>query len=328
VQITWTRALRGKDADDYDRFVATAAGGHYAQTRAWENVALASRPCSARYFMAREGGAVVGAALVLRAKAGPLPLPVATIDRGPVVNDPADAPRVLDALLRATRAHGIARLSVMPYFEGEAAERIAKTLLEKGFRDTQTFDGAHVKTLRVEIGQKTDQEIFAGKVRQQVRWRAGQAEKAGARGRLGEKREFMEHRALFAQLMSSQGKRGRSDAWFEALWENMLAHPERGAFFVTEHEAKIVGTVVVLRHGALATYAFGASSTDPVKFTKAIPALVAAIKWARDQGCATFDLGGVPMDGDTDAKRAQIADLKTDFSRTPVLLTREHSRYF
>jgi hypothetical protein len=244
------------------------------------------------------------------------------------MNDPAETERVMDALVRAAHRHGVARLSVMPYFADDAADHIARSLAAKGFKDTQAFDGAHVKTLRIDIGGKSDQEIFAGKVRQQVRWRAGQAEKAGARGREGDKREFMEHRALFAELMSSQGKNARSASWFDALWDNMLANPDRGGFFVTEHEGKIVGTVVVLRHGPLAVYAFGASSVAQVKFTKAIPALVAAIKWARDRGCTTFDLGGIPMDGDTDAKRAQIADLKTDFSRTPVRLTHEHSRWF
>ena len=80
-----------------------------------------------------------------------------------------------------------------------------------------------------------------------------------------------------------------------------------------------------MRHGALATYAWGASVPEKLPFSKAIPALVAAIRWARDVGCATFDLGGIPLDGDSDPKRNAIATFKYDFDKQRVRLVREHS---
>ena len=55
--------------------------------------------------------------------------------------------------------------------------------------------------------------------------------------------------------------------------------------------------------------------------------MMAAVRWARDEGCTTFDLGGIPMEGDTDEKRAQIAQFKFDFAKERVSLVRQHARW-
>jgi hypothetical protein len=54
--------------------------------------------------------------------------------------------------------------------------------------------------------------------------------------------------------------------------------------------------------------------------------LVAAVAWARRLGC-DFDLGGVPMAGDTDEKRLSIAQFKRDFSTSRLDLIGEHARW-
>ena len=56
------------------------------------------------------------------------------------------------------------------------------------------------------------------------------------------------------------------------------------------------------------------------------PPMAAAARWARARGCTVFDLGGIPAEGDDDAKRASIAQFKLDFAKTPVVLTHEHAR--
>ena len=57
-----------------------------------------------------------------------------------------------------------------------------------------------------------------------------------------------------------------------------------------------------------------------------VPALVAAVDWARGLGC-DFDLGGVPMAGDTDEKRLSIAQFKRDFSKTRIELIGQYARW-
>jgi lipid II:glycine glycyltransferase (peptidoglycan interpeptide bridge formation enzyme) len=96
---------------------------------------------------------------------------------------------------------------------------------------------------------------------------------------------------------------------------------------VCDFEGRVVAGCVVLRHGNLATYAWGASVADKLPFSKAIPSLLAAIRWARDGGCSTFDLGGIPAETDTDAKRNAIATFKLDFDKKRVRLVRRHARW-
>jgi len=83
-----------------------------------------------------------------------------------------------------------------------------------------------------------------------------------------------------------------------------------------------------LRHANMAVYVAGASILEARPFSKTALPLVAAARWARDAGCDTFDLGGVPMQGDTDEKRIAIAQFKRDFAKTPVRLVHEHARWF
>jgi lipid II:glycine glycyltransferase (peptidoglycan interpeptide bridge formation enzyme) len=326
IDVVWTRALAPADAEQYDRFVLEAPSGHFAQTRAWAPVVRASRPCATRFFLARDGGRVVAAGLVARTTALGVPLPFASLDRGPVFATPADAPLALAALRRAARLRGVARVVVMPYWADADAAEVTRALAETGFTDVQALDGAHARTVRIDVAGKNDAALLAGGEREQVRRRVRQAEKAGATARRGEDRDFDTHRALMRELMEAQGKHTRNDAWFEALRTYLRADDARGALFVGEHEGKVLSTVVVLRHGTIATYAYGASASLAVKFPKAVLPLVAAVRWARDQGCATFDLGGVPLAEDTDPKRAAIAEFKLDFGKTRVDLVREHAR--
>ena len=328
LEVLWTKELADSDAAAYDGFVREAASGHFMQTRPWADVARAGRPCQARYFMVREVGRVLGTALVLRTSAGVIPLPAASVDRGPVCASPADVPRVLAELSRVARRHGIAHLRVMPYWANDEVEGIQRMLADARFQDVQKLDGAHVATLRLDIGGKTGDTMFAEKARDQVRRRFHQAERAGATGRAGARADFEVHRRLSGEVMAAQGKGDKPAAWYDALFTSMLTDPARGALFVCEHEGSVVGTVAVLRNGPLATYAYGATANLPLKFNKTILALREAIRWARDQGCQVFDLGGIAMDGDDDPKRAAITEFKLHFSKTRIRLVREHARWF
>jgi lipid II:glycine glycyltransferase (peptidoglycan interpeptide bridge formation enzyme) len=325
----WSSELSAADGEAYDSFVATAGGGHYSQTRSWAKVATAARPFVPRYFLARRDGRVVGAALILKTQAfGAVALPFAQVERGPVCDDPEQMPDVLEALLDQSHHHGILRLSVMPYWADDAKPRVERILRQHGFADRQSFGGRHARSLRLDLTSLPADEPFAGSALSQVRHEIRRAERAGAIARYGQKRDLNAIRDMQEQLLRLEGKRPPATAWYEALAEYFLSCEERGAMFVCEHEEKVVAAIFVARHGALATYAMGASSGDDLRFPKMVLPMAAAIAWARQNGVESFDLGGIPMDGDTDAKRASIAHFKRSFSRTEIALVHEHVRWF
>ena len=327
--VTWRRQLGRSDASDYDRFVDEAAGGHASQTRAWAALTTATRPLAARYVVVRDPARIVGSALVLRPRAlGPLVAPVARVERGPVCANVADLARVLQAIVATSRRHGVARLQVMPYWtDGEAADAEA-ALARTGFRSVQGVDGAHVATLRIDVGGKSDAEILAGKDRETLRRKLRQAEKAGAIVHRGERSDMRTLAKLHDNLMGSQSMEKKPTAWFDALWDHVAHDGARGAVFVCEHDGEAIAALFASRHGALATFVLGASTSTARTFSKMVLPMMAAIRWSRDVGCARFDMGGVPMDGDTDEKRAAIAQFKFDFAKARVRLVREHARWF
>jgi len=331
--ITWKRTLEGREAEEYDRFVERAAGGHYAQARWWAPIAQAGRPFRSSFVLAREpDGRVVGAAHVLRVIVGAVPLPVAVIERGPVVEDPARLPSVLARLAAVARRRGIFRLNISPYWEDERAASLGRALGGLGWRNRQTANGPHAATLRLATADLNEAILFAGSAFAPLRRKINAAEKAGARARRGGAADLPTLARLHGALMGRQGLPQKSGAWLQAVAAAGLeaAAPEgdRLGLFITEHEGAPVAAALMVRHGRLVTYAVGASdSTSPAaKFSKMVPSFVAAIRWCRELGC-DFDLGGVPLADDADPKRNSIAQFKRDFSQKRVELLGLHSRW-
>jgi lipid II:glycine glycyltransferase (peptidoglycan interpeptide bridge formation enzyme) len=335
LETAWVRELTGGELAEYRSFVLAARGGHYVQLPAWDAVTRSVRKIATRYLLVRrreESGELrlIGAARVTRPVALALPLPVGAVERGPVVADLADLPAVIGALASTAARHGIARLTAMPYWADDEAQEATRILAESGWKDAQEADGAHARTLRLPLAASTDAgeapvELFAGKEREALRRKLRQAEKAGATVRQGGAEAIEPLHALHTALMTGQGKHGRPRAYFEALHQAFV-EPGDGAFFLAEHQGETLAALFVVRHGAVATFVLGASSGVERSFSKMAPPMAAAARWAREQGCSVFDLGGIPAPGDADEKRASIAQFKLDFAKTPVTLAHEHAR--
>jgi hypothetical protein len=326
LSIASATVLAGVDAQEYEAFLLESPSGHAAQSIAWARVARAGANVAARFYMVRSTERLIGVALMLRPIIAGVAFPWAWIERGPVVARVCDLVPATQAIARAALARGVLRMRVMPYWADKEARQAEEQLRTVGFRDAHRKDGAHACTLRMDIGGKTDAEIFAGADRGQIRWRARQAERAGARARRGSHDDWTQLRAMHRRLMESQGRTARSATWWGAV-ERFVVKEGGGALFVCDFDARVVSAGVVLRHGPCATYAWGASVEDKLPFSKAIPPLIAAIRWARDIGCTSFDLGGIPAEDDRDRKRNAIAMFKFDFDRRRVPLVREHAAW-
>lgn len=345
LRMTWSRQLSASDGRDYDAFVEAAPSGHFAQARQWAPLARSGRPFGSSYAIVRDAtDRVVGAAHILRARFAGLPLPYAVIERGPVVADPAMFGPVMRRLARAARWRGIARLAVMPYWELSAGQAVRATLDDLGWRSVQKMSGAHAATLRLAFtsagngsdaregddgdpdGSAALDTIFAGSDFRKLRREYRLAERCGARARRGTAADLPRFVSLYRELMSEQGLHPKTDAWFDALAALDFGPDGSVGLFFTEVEGEVVSGALTIRHGQLVTLYLAASARAPRKFSKMVIGLVAAVAWARRLGC-DFDLGGVPMTGDTDEKRLSIAQFKRDFSTARLDLIGEHARW-
>lgn len=310
----------------YDQFVATAPTGHYCQTRAWARVASSGKPFEPLYFLARRGGQVIGAALLLRTRLGLVPLPAAQVERGPVTAKPEDLPVVLAALRRCCLKRGIVRLSVMPYWTGDDRPKAEIILRAAGFTDCQRFSGRHVRTLRLDLSALDPKRPWNSSTLSKVRQNIGRASRAGASVRRGRRDDLAAFAAMQASLLALEGRKPPPRRWYEALGDYFL-DPAR-AVFVCDYEGGPISAIFITLHNGLATYALGATSGRLLKFSKTVLPMTEAILWAQAAGAHTFDMGGIPMDGDPDAKRASIAEFKHSYSRTEAQLVHEHLRWF
>jgi lipid II:glycine glycyltransferase (peptidoglycan interpeptide bridge formation enzyme) len=326
---TWQSTLGPREARAFAHFLEDAPDAHFTQDPAFADVAVAGKRQMPTFFVAHEGQEVAGVAVVLRPRAfGPFVAPVAIVQRGPVCGHRSRLEPVLRALVKTARDHGVARIAVMPYWSGEDAAHAEGVLAATGFRNVQEPSGSHACTLRLDIGGKSDCEILSGNERKKLRYELRSAARAGVTVRHGHRDDFDAFARLEEDLARAQGRRVQPPAWFSALEAYLTADPSRGALFVSTHEEVPIAAALTLRYGKTAVYFAGASIVAPRPFSKMALPLFAAVQWARDHGCDTFDLGGVPLPGDTDGKRAAIAQFKRDFAKTPVYLVPEHARWF
>jgi len=316
--------LSPDDGVAYDTFVARARGASYAQLRDYAALATGGRPFGASFFLARDGSEPVGAALVLRSRLGVVPLPFVQVERGPVVDDPGRLGEVVAALRRALLRRGVARLVVMPQADDVAhAERALAAL---GFQPDDDPAGAHVRTLRMPIDAPNEGDVYAGSHRKTLRYELKHAKKLGVVTERARGEATAPFVALVAETMGAQGKPGKSKAFARALAE-ATASSERVACFLSRDGERVLGGVVVVRTDLRVHLVHGATSLAKRPFSKMGPPLEGAIAWARGHGVPTLDLGGIPRAGDTDPKRAAIADFKFGFSKDVVDLVREHRRW-
>lgn len=315
--------LSDRDSHAFDAFVGSVPTAHYSQSRAWAMMGVVGRPMVPWYFLLRVSGEIRAAAVVRRVKGvGPLYVPSASIERGPVLAQPEDLHQALQALLRATHRAGILRLSLMPYLHGDQIKAAEGTLRALRFSSTQRLDGAHARTLRFPLEG-------ADRLSKKVRAETRRAEREGASSRQASRSDLRRIAALHEQMMGAQRKQGRALPYFESLWAHVLEGGEHGRLFLCENaQGELLSFALVAAHGSRATYAMGASSAQRTPYTKMAPALLAAVAWAESAGCTEFDLGGIPMVGDTDAKRASIAEFKMQFVKDPTVLVGEHTRWF
>jgi lipid II:glycine glycyltransferase (peptidoglycan interpeptide bridge formation enzyme) len=329
LQGTLTETLAPHDIQAYDEFVASGRGAHYSQSRGWAEISRAARPVATAFFIARRDERVAGAGLVLRPKIlNTIALPIAQMERGPVVADARDFADVLDCLVSLVRKSGVLRLSVMPYWRDSEGSIIESALAQRRFHDTQKFAGRHVSSLRLDLRSLPIDNLFGGSALSKVRQNIRRAERIGASARRGNKADMNAFRRLHEQLLVLEGKRLPAESWYAALAEYFLSAESRGAMFVGEYRESVISVIFLVRQGDLATYAIGASSGADLPFPKMILPMAAAVGWAKEQGAATLDLGGIPMAGDTDAKRLNIAEFKRSFSRNEISFIHEHVRWF
>lgn len=139
------------------------------------------------------------------------------------------------------------------------------------------------------------------------------AEKRGVRVRLGEEDDLPAFYALYAETGARDGFLIRPADYYVTTWQSFLraqaeiGNPAGGALLLAEHpdDPLPVAGIFLLRYGATAWYFYGASSERHRRDMPNHLLQWEALRWAREQGCTTYDWWGAPTALDNPDDRLQ-----------------------
>lgn len=280
----------------WDAFVE-ARRGHLLQLSRWGRLKSAFGWRSAIVAGASDTGIAAGASMLFR----PLPLGLGTIayaPRGPVVSSSEHFAGVFTMMERVARDQRAAFLTIEPDLEDTPEHR--QLLAQAGFRPSpRTIQPP--RTILLDL-RGSDEDILA-RMNQGTRRKIKTASKREIVVRRGEASDL----SSYSQLVSVTGERDgfgvHSADYYRAAFD--LFAPDNAALFMASYQGRDLAGLLVFALGKQAWYLYGASSNEERERMPNYALQWEAMRWARQMGCETYDLWGIP-DADEATLEAQF----------------------
>ncbi len=262
--------------DAWEAFLASCPGVHLLQTSAWGTLKATFGWDVARV---RQGSA--GAQVLFRRL--PLGLHLAYVPMGPVGAWLPDLLPALDALCRSRRAFV---LKIEPDSPDDPA--LAEHLTRHGFRRSPHAIQPP-STILVDLA--ADEDELLARMHPKTRYNIRLATKKGVRVRVWDDIE------AFGHMMQETAARDRfaahSPAYYQRAFE--LFRPSGACeLLAAEVEGQAVAALMVFARGERAWYLYGASTGQERPRMPTYLLQWEAMRWARQRGCRTYDLWGIP----------------------------------
>ena len=262
-------------------------GGHLLQSWNWGEFKSLHGWSVAR--VALPGGLTPRAiAQILFRRVGPIS--VGYVPRGPLATDLSagevvEFARAIDEECRKRRAIAI-------LIEPESAD-LTMSLGESELWKANDALIQPRRTIKVDV-RGTDDELL-GKMKSKTRYNVRLAERRGVTVRRGDVRDV----PLFYELLSETASRdGFGIHAIEYFDDMMRVFGDAAALFVAEFDETPAAAILVLRTADEAIYMYGATRTALQRHMPAYLIQFEAMRWARDSGCTTYDLWGIPPSDD------------------------------
>jgi peptidoglycan pentaglycine glycine transferase (the first glycine) len=276
------------DRQRWNDFVAEAPSFSLMQSYEWGEFKERLGWQAIRVAVERRGQIVAGAQMLIRS----LPFhfaSIAYVPRGPLVDweDRAIATALLDALHGKARRHRAIFLKVEPPLLHHPETH--KMLQSYGFLASPHTNQPRC-TMILDLDKELDEVLKD--LRKRTRYGIRYAERQGVVVREGGSQDV----EVFYHLMQNTGNRKsfpiRSLDYYRKVWQTFS---ERGGTLqLAVYQDDPLSGAMAFAFGDKAAYLYGASSD---LYRDLMPSYVLQwelIKWARSQGCRTYDLWGIP----------------------------------
>ncbi|MEA3341243.1 MAG: peptidoglycan bridge formation glycyltransferase FemA/FemB family protein [Chloroflexota bacterium] len=283
-------SIRSIDSHNWDSFVARYSGAHMLQTSPWGALKAQFGWDVERVGLTQEGELVAGAQVLYRR----LPLGLgclAYVPKGPLVDWAAEGQlAALLALLNdAARSRSAVALTLEPDFPDDPAHR--ERLRARGFCPSLYGSVQPRRTLIVDIAP--DEKDILMTMKSKTRYNTRLAGRRGVTVRAAAEADL----PAFYDLMSATAERGdfgvHSPAYYEAAYR-LFAPQGRARLLLAEVEGEAAAAVMAFALPPRSWYFYGASGNAHREKMPTYLLQWEAMRWAKSQGCATYDMYGVP----------------------------------
>lgn len=283
------------DTRAWDAFVRAQPRAHVLQLSAWGKLKAAYGWSAEIVAICEHDRVIAGAQLLFRR----LPLRLGTMAYLPMgFYAPPECESALWSEIDAcARRHHAAFLKWEPGFIDRTPEQIAAL----GFRPSpQTIQPP--RTILIDLD---GDETMLARMNQGTRRKIRQSQKNGITYKEASRDEVSKFTAMM-QITGSRGDFGVHEPGYYALAYDLFV-PHDAALILAEHEGDPLAGIMVFAAGKTAWYLYGASSNQKRNLMASYGVQWAGIQWAKQRGCAVYDLWGIPD--------ADESTLETEFER-------------
>jgi len=302
------------DREEWNTFVAREPSFALLQSWGWGEFKekLGWKPFR---IAVRQGGTIVAGAQMLIKSFIPGLLGVAYIPRGPIGNwlDAGMADGLLSALHQIARRHHAAFLKIEPPLPNEAA--FHRLLEQHGFRaSTQTNQPR--ATIILDLDQPLE-ELLA-QMRKKTRQYIKKAATEGITVRVGSSGDLPTLYGIMRSTSQREGFPHHSLDYYKQEWQP-FADNGQAVLLMAVHQDRVQAVRTAYCFGQHAAEFHGGSLDSAANLHVNYLLAWEAIKWAKTQGCCTYDLWGIPDEiADIPADRYSVPPLGGRYSVPPL----------
>lgn len=235
----------------------------------------------------------------------PLGLTIAYIPKGPLVDwaDVAQCHCLFDAVHIEAKKRRAILLKVEPDLSqnSDQAHLACHFLTQAHFAPADTIQPR--TSLIVDI--RPDEDEILAAMKQKTRYNIRLAQKKGVVVRHGNATDVPTFYQL-AQITAARDSFGVHNlAYYQAAYQHFA--PQQCALLMAEFEGQPLAALMAFTQGQNAYYFYGASSNEQRNLMAPYLIQWEAMRWAKGQGCAYYDLWGIP--------EADLATLEAEFEQ-------------
>ncbi len=287
---------RVEDAAVWDAALMRLPDPQILQSWAWGETKAQTGWAARRLLWQRDGLPVAAASMLVRRVAGGVPLAVAYIPRGPVLDwsDAALAQTILAQLEDEARKARALFVKMDPAVRADAEE--GRSLTDLLNRRGWVVSPDQIQYRNTVISDLTpDEDTLLAAMKPKWRYNIRLAERKGVIVRSGSAVDLPAFYAMYLETGERDGFLVRPYEYYQTVWERFLRDGLAHVLLAEVDERPIAG-IVLFKYGPTAWYFYGASTDQARDFMPNHALQWTAMQWAKEVGCTRYDWWGAPDD--------------------------------